>query len=105
MRFELRELARKIVKKAINAMLNEKADQLVAESLYECTDERELTTAVESDHAWPFCEVPLRRHSTQFPDMAAWKVARGSALHRHPPQAREVGGVQHPHPRSKSKES
>ena len=43
MRFELRELARKIVKKAINAMLNEKADRLVAESLYECTDERELT--------------------------------------------------------------
>ena len=37
--------------KAINAMLDEKADQLVAESLYERTDERELTTAVKSDRA------------------------------------------------------
>lgn len=63
MQFELRELARKTVKKAINAMLDEEADHLVAESLYERTDERELTMAVESDRAWPFYEVSLRRHS------------------------------------------
>lgn len=63
MRFELRRLARKTVKMAINAMLDEEANQLVAESLYERTDERELTTAVESDRAWPFYEVSLRRHS------------------------------------------
>ena len=44
-------------------MLDEEADQLVAESLYERTDERELTMAVESDRAWPFYEVSLRRHS------------------------------------------
>lgn len=46
--------------KAINTMLDEEADQLVAESLYE----RELTTTVESDRAWPFYEVSLRRQST-----------------------------------------
>lgn len=63
MQFELRGLARKTVKMAINAMLDEEANQLVAESLYERTDERELTTAVESDRAWPFYEVSLRRHS------------------------------------------
>lgn len=63
MQFELRRLARKTVKMAINAMLDEEANQLVAESLYERTDERELTTAVESDRAWPFYEVSLRRHS------------------------------------------
>ena len=45
-------------------MFDEEADQLVAESLYERTDERELTTTVESDRAWPFYEVSLRRQST-----------------------------------------
>lgn len=45
-------------------MLDEEADQLVAESLYERTDERELATTVESDRAWPFYEVSLRRQST-----------------------------------------
>lgn len=50
--------------KAIDTMLDEEAYQLVAESLYERTDERELTTAVESDRAWPFYEVSLRRQST-----------------------------------------
>lgn len=48
---ELRELVRKTIEETINAMLDEEADQLVAESLYERTDERELTTAVESDRA------------------------------------------------------
>ena len=63
MQFELRGLVRKTVKKAINAMLDEKADQLAAESFYERTGKRELTTAVEPDRAWPFYEVSLRRHS------------------------------------------